>query len=189
MSDHQKCQLKTKLRNACEKYNLVKVPFKYSEIINKLSNNSNIILLCQYKGRGIVVIDRKKYTEKCMDMLTTKQFSKLDKYPTKTIEVKVQRPVRKIEDHLSTSEYRTLYPSGSAPGKFYGTAKKHNIPVNGTVDDLPLRPITSNTGTASYHLAKYLAKTLSPLSKSEYTVSNNLEFISYNENNIHTIGS
>ena len=110
---------------------------------------------------------------------TFKDSRKLDKNPTKTIETKVQRAVRKIKDHLSKCEYRTLYPSGSAPGKFYGTAKKHKIPVNGTVDDLPLRPVISNIGTASYHLAKYLAKTLSPLSKSEYTVNNNLVFISY----------
>ena len=80
---------------------------------------------------------------------------------------------------LSTSEYRILYPSGSGPSKFYRTAKKHKIPVNGTVDDLPLQPVISNIGTTSYHLAKYLAKTLSPLSKSECTVNNNLEFISY----------
>ena len=179
LSDDQKCQLKTKLRSACEKYNRVKVSFKYREIINKLSNNSNIILLRQDKGRGIVVIDRKKYTEKCMDMLNTKQFRKLDKHPTKTIEAKIERAARKIKNHLSTSECRALYPSGSAPGKFYGTAKKHKIPVNGTVDDLPLRPVISNTGTASHHPAKYLAKTLSPLSKSEYTVNNNLEFINY----------
>ena len=61
----QKCQLKIKLWSACEKYNRVKVPFKYKEIINKLSNNSNITLLRQDKGKGIVVIDRIKYTEKC----------------------------------------------------------------------------------------------------------------------------
>ena len=93
------------LKTNCEKCNRVKVPFKYRELINKLSDNTNIILLLQDKGRGIVIIDRKKYTEKCMDMLNTKQFHKLDKDPTKIIETKVQRAVRKIKDHLSTSEY------------------------------------------------------------------------------------
>ena len=72
-----------------------------------------------------------------------------------------------------------IYPNGSAPGKFYGTTKKHKIPVNGTINDLPLRPITSNIGTASYQLANYLAKLLSPLSTSEYTVANNTEFINH----------
>ena len=69
--------------------------------------------------------------------------------------------------------------TGSAPGKFYGTAKKHKIPIHGTINGLPLRPIIFNTATASYQLAKYLAKLLSPLSTSEYTVANNAEFINH----------
>lgn len=60
---------------------------------------------------------------------------------------------------------------------FYGTAKKYKIAVNGTVDDLPLRAIIWNIGKASYNLAKYLAKKLSPLTNSEHTVNKNLEFI------------
>ena len=97
----------------------------------------------------------------------------------KNIKTKVQRAVRKIKELLSASEYQTLYPSGSATDKYYGTAKKHKIQVSGTVDDLPLRLIISNIGTASYHLAKSLAKLLSPLSKSEYTsiISLNLSTI------------
>ena len=62
-------------------------------------------------------------------------------------------------------------------GKFYGTAKKHKLTPTRTIDDLPIRSVISNMGIASYQLAKYLAKLLSPLSKSEYTVDNNVEFI------------
>ena len=51
------------------------------------------------------------------------------------------------------------------------------MPVNGTVNDLPLRAIILNIGTTSYHPAKQLAKMLSALSKSEHTADNNLEFI------------
>ena len=72
-----------------------------------------------------------------------------------------------------------IYPTASAPGKFYWMAKKHKIPDNGTINDLPLRPIISNIGTTSYQLAKYLAKLLSPLSTSEYTVANNMKFINH----------
>ena len=103
LSDDQKCQLKAKLWSAYEKQNRVKVPFKNREMISKLADISNIILLRQDKRKGIVVIDRKKHTEKCMDMLNIKQFRKLDKDPTKTIETKVQRAARKIKDHSSTS--------------------------------------------------------------------------------------
>ena len=40
----------------------------------------------------------------------------------------------------------------------------------------------SNIGTASYQLAKYLAKLLSPLSTSEYTVGNNIIYQSRQKN-------
>ena len=92
------------------------------------------------------------------------------KNPTKTIEMKIQRAVRKVKSKLSPQEYLNIYPTGSSPGKFYGTAKKHKLTPTGTIDNLPIRPIISNTGTASYQLAKYLAKLLSQLSKSEYTL-------------------
>ena len=66
---------------------------------------------------------------------------------------------------------------GSYPGKFYGTAKVHKLPENGNVDQLPIRPVVSNIGTATYQLAKYLAKLLPPLSQSQYTVKSIKDFI------------
>ena len=66
---------------------------------------------------------------------------------------------------------------GSCPGKFYGTSKFHKLPENGNVDKLPIRPVASNIGTASYQLAKYLAKLLPPLSQSQYTVKSTKDFI------------
>ena len=56
-------------------------------------------------------------------------------------------------------------------------SKKHKIPENGTIEDLPLCLIVSNLGTAPYHLAKYLAKVLSPLRESEYTVNSTTGFL------------
>ena len=122
-------------------------------------------------------MDKGKYTEKCMKILNTKQFFKLQKDPTKNIEMKIQKAVRKIKNKLSPKEYLNIYPTGSSPGKFYGTAKKYKFTPTGTTDNPPIRPTISNIGTASYQFAKYLAKLLSPLSKSEYTVDNNVEFI------------
>ena len=66
---------------------------------------------------------------------------------------------------------------GSRPGQFYGLAKIHKLKVNQGIDDLPLRPIISNIGTATYDLTKYLGKLLSPLSKSSYTVSSTDELV------------
>ena len=122
-------------------------------------------------------MNKSKYLEKCLTLLNSEQFVRLNEDPTKTNERKVQRMLRKIKPNLTDQEYKRLYPSGSAPGKFYGTAKLHKISINDGVDKLPIRPIISNIGTPTYQLAKYIAKLLSPLANSEYTVTSTKDFI------------
>ena len=85
--------------------------------------------------------------------------------------------LRNIKTKLSEQEYKVLYPSGSSPGKFYGTAKIHKVPRNGNIDQLPIRPIVSNLNTATYQLAKHLSKILSPLRESEYTIKSTRHFM------------
>ena len=104
---------------------------------------------------------------------------KLNKNPISSYESKIQRTLRKIKSKLSTEEYKKLDPTGSNAGRFYGTAKVHKIDRNDKVDKLPLRSIVSNIDTASYQLAKHLAKLLSPLSKSEYTLQSSTEFMEH----------
>ena len=79
--------------------------------------------------------------------------------------------LRKVKNRLSSKEYYQLYPTGSCIGKFCGTMKVHKLPLNGFIDNLPLRPIISNIHTASYQLVKYLPKLLSPLAQSNYTIN------------------
>ena len=103
----------------------------------------------QDKGRGVAVVDRKKYIEKCINLLHTTSFIWLGHDPTKAIEGKIERSIRKIKNNLPKKEYSRLYPTGSSPGKLYGTVKWYNL--NGSSGcDLPLRPIISNVRTASY---------------------------------------
>ena len=168
--------MKTKLRNICDKYKHIRVPYKFRKVVEQLSRNKGTMVLKQDKSRGVVVIGRKKYTEKCINLLHTDSFIRLDHNPSKTIEGKIQRSMRKIKSNLTKQEYSRLYPTGSSPGKFYGTAKQHKLKNGSSVDDLALRPIISNVGIASYQLAEYLAKLLSPLSRSQYTVNSTKEF-------------
>ena len=83
---------------------------------------------------------------------------------------KIRWELRKLKTRLAIQEYRQLCLTGSNPGRFYGTAKLYKPPTNGTIEELPIRPIESNIGTASYRLAKHLAKNLSPLGHSTYTI-------------------
>ena len=145
----QLSHVKTKLRDACEKHCRIKMPYKHRKTIENLSKRDDVIILKQDKGRGVVLMDKNKYTEKCMLLLNTKQFKKLDNDPTKKTEGKIQRMLRRIKSKLSEHEYKVLYPSGSSPGKFYGTAKIHKVPRNGNIDQLPIRPIVSNLNTAT----------------------------------------
>ena len=77
----------------------------------------------------------------------------------------------------SEQQYKKLYPTGSCPSKFYGTAKMHKLPVKGGINELPICPIVSNLSTATYVLAKYIFKLLSPLQQSRNMVKNTKEFI------------
>ena len=85
--------------------------------------------------------------------------------------------MRKIETNLTSQEYSHLYPTGSCPGKFYSTEKIQKILPTDNVDKQLIRPIVSNINTSTYELTKYLAKLLSPLSRSQYTVNSTKHFV------------
>ena len=86
----EKLSLKTKILGCFKNYSTIKTPYKYKETIKKLSNNENICLLKQDKGRGIVIMDRNKYVEKCLDMLQTDKFTEFTEDPTATFETRAQ---------------------------------------------------------------------------------------------------
>ena len=146
----------------------MRIPYKYKTVIQKLSQNKNIVLLNQDKGQGTVILDRTKYIEKCMNVINTDQFWELENDPTKRTEPKLQNILRSLKNNQYLSEdYKRIYPKSSRPGLFYGTAKLHKLKENDTVESLPLRPIISNEGTATYKTAKYLATLLLLLTSSE----------------------
>ena len=153
-----------------KKYYNVKIPFRYRQAIKRLSNNKNIVILKQDKGRGVVLLNRSKYIEKCLSIVNSNQFLQVDKDPTASIERKVQRTLRKRKYKITSLLYSKIYPTGPSPGRFYGTAKLHKLKDSGIVEDLPLRPIISNIETTTYELAKYLAQILKLLGQLQYTI-------------------
>ena len=86
--DNELTSLKTKLRSTCEKYSKINVPYKYKKVIDNLSKNKNIVILKQDKGRGVVILDTTKYTEKCMTLLNTERFKRLTTDPAVATERK-----------------------------------------------------------------------------------------------------
>ena len=144
-----------------------------------MRRKKDLVILKQDKGKGVVLLDKTVYIDKCLSILNTQQFQQLDVSPTAANEYKIQRPLRKIKSKFTQQEYNRLYPTESNAGKFYGTAKLHKLPTFGTVYQLPLRPIISNIQTVSYQLAKHLPKLLLPLSKKQYSIYSIKNFMSF----------
>ena len=69
--------------------------YKNQKIISKLSKNTDITILRQDKGRGVTILVRKDYIQKCVSMLNTSQFQKLDTDPINSFKRKVQRTLQK----------------------------------------------------------------------------------------------
>ncbi len=177
LTDDTRELLKTKLRHSYDQYSRIKVPFKHRQTVENLRKRDSIIVMKQDKGRGVVILNKTTYIDKCIEFLNGEQFHKDNEDKTKLIEGKVQRALRKIKKHLPDKTYKTLYPTGSNLGKFYGLAKIHKLKQSEGVEQLPIRPIISNLGTATYQTAKFLSKLLLPLTKSEYTIESTKHFI------------
>ena len=107
ISDEKMLQPKTKLLSTCEKYNNIKVPFKHRQVIKRLAENNNIMLLRQDKGKGVVIMDKGNYTEKWVNLLNSNQFNKLSHNSTlwKSVGNKIKRALRKIKTKLSKQDY------------------------------------------------------------------------------------
>ena len=53
------CRIKTKIRNTCQKYSEINVPYKRRETIRNLSDNQNVVTMKQDKGGGVTTMDKK----------------------------------------------------------------------------------------------------------------------------------
>ena len=67
--------------------------------------------LVKGKGRGVINTGRDDYIAKCLNILDTKQFQKLSKDRTKTLEKKTQGVLRIVKLHLEEKEYKKFYPT------------------------------------------------------------------------------
>ena len=60
------------MRRTCEDYSRIKEPYKYQKIIDNISRNKDVILVKLDKGRGVVILDKKHYIKKCINILDSK---------------------------------------------------------------------------------------------------------------------
>ena len=127
------------------------------EILSKLAKRKDIRICSYDKGNGLAIVNTEDYNSKMYDILNdNSKFvmvpaeDDITKHPTVTEESRVYRYLCKyVKRYVSDNTYKYIMPSGSEPGRMYGTVKVHKV-------NKPMRPIISTIGSVSYNLAKYL---------------------------------
>ena len=141
--------------------------------VSGLRNNNTRVILTSDKGVSLVVKNEEEYVKKAEELLHTDTYRTISNDPTNKYKTKLINLLKtiKAEGGISDAVYKRLYPTEGGAPKFYGLLKVHK-------EEIPLRPIVSSIGAASYETAKELARILKPLvDKSAYQVSNSRDFI------------
>ena len=105
LQEGDKTILKSKFLNIFRHYSQIKHPYKYKEVISNLSKKKDICFFKQDKGRGIVIMDRCKYIEKCEDFLNEERFTKVKNDPTASFETRVQNLLCSMKDKFDQRTY------------------------------------------------------------------------------------
>ena len=106
----------------------------------------------------MVVMDKEDYIKKSEDLLKQNTYRELAADPTNKYKNKLINLLKTIksEGGINNNTYKRLYPTRAESPKYYGLPQIHKAGV-------PLRPIISSRGSATYETAKELAKILKPL--------------------------
>ena len=99
LDDNLNC-FKKQLTSTCERYSKIHLPYKYITIYDSLSRNQSICIMKKDKGRGAAVMGRSKYTEKCINILQTAQFTKPREKSRKKQDTMV---IKEIENNINNT--------------------------------------------------------------------------------------
>ena len=121
----------------------------------------------------MVIMDRQDYINKANHLLNQSTYKSIAKDPTSSIKNKLINILKRVKTKtgLDSNTYKSMYPTGCVPPKFYGLPKIHK-------PDTPLRPIVSSCGSVTYGVAKELAKIVKPLvGKSPHHITSTQDFV------------
>ena len=156
------------------------------EAIKELKKDEDIVILPADKGNATVVMDKEQYDRKMKELLEQDDYRRIKKDPTLKLEKRIKEALNRIErqEDLPTPFKKRLSPNYSVIPQIYGLPKIHK-------EEVPLRPIVSTIGLATYNVAKELSRILSPLiGWTDTYIKNSSHFVSkikdllFNENDI-----
>ena len=135
--------------------------------LRELKRDRDCIVLTADKGVVMVIMDRQDYINKANHLLNQNIYRSIAKDPTNSIKNKLINILKRVKSQtgLDSNTYKSMYPTGCVPPKFYGLPKIHK-------PDTPLRPIVSSCGSVTHDVAKKLAKIPKPfISKSPHHIT------------------
>ena len=141
--------------------------------MKELKKDQDRMVLTADKGVIMVVMDREDYEKKSEELLSQSTYRVLLSDPTTKWKNKLIAILKTIksEGGINDNTYKGLDPTGASTPKYYGLPKVHK-------EGVPLRPIISSRGAATYKSAKELARILKPLvGKAPHHVHNTQDFI------------
>ena len=118
-------------------------------------------------------MDRQDYINKANQLLNQNTYRSIAKDPTSSIKNKLINILKRVKNQtgLNSNAYKSMYPTGCVPPKFYGLTKIHK-------PDNPLRPIVSSCGSDTYGVPRSLPKILKPLvGKSPHHITSTQDFV------------
>ena len=86
----------------------------------------------------MVIMDRQDYINKANHLLNQSTYRSIAKDPPAPLKNKLINILKRVKNQtgLDSNTYKSMYPTGCVPPKFYGLPKIHK-------PDTPLRPIVS----------------------------------------------
>ena len=118
-----------------------------------MRKEDSILILPADKGRAKVLLDKDKYIEDVLLMLSdTKTYKILSRDPTLKYKKQLANTLTRLkrENKITETQYDYLYPTSEITPRLYCTPTRHK-------QGNPLRPIVDYMGSIRYKLSRSLA--------------------------------
>ena len=95
--------------------------------LRELKRDRDCIVLTANKGVAMVIMDRQDYINKANQLLNQSTYRSITKDPTSSIKNKLINILKRVKNQtgLGSNTYKSMYPTGCVPPKFYGLPKIH----------------------------------------------------------------
>lgn len=141
--------------------------------IKTLKGNIQIVIQRPDKGGGVVVLNRDAYEEKLTNIISDQsKFMECAPSQTEKVKKEINTIARKLKEHQPSLFYKLRRIGDYNFGHLYGLPKLHK-----NMENPPLRPIISMSGTVTHEVAQYINSLIRPYLNSSQIVTSGTELL------------